>query len=156
MNEDYQTPRGPYHTEWQEVAEKKHSVLGIISTILAGVMFLGSVLSIILLVSAVGDYVALSEETPYTYDQLTDMLVIDGVTQEQADTFGAADLKFGLSVILAFVLGVGYLAGLILGIIGVCNANYKRLYSILGLVGNAVLPVFFFIVAIIIFSAPLM
>ncbi|UOE94830.1 hypothetical protein [Alkalihalobacillus sp. LMS39] len=156
MNEGYETPREPYRTEWQEVEEKKHSVLGILSTSLAGFMLFGSLIALGLLTSAVGDYVTLSEETSYSYEEIINMVLLDGFTQEQEEMFEMADMKFGFSVFFAFLLGFGYLAGLVLGIIGVCKREHKKIYPIIGLVVNVVLPILFFIVAYNNFFAPLM
>ncbi|MCD8501352.1 MAG: hypothetical protein LRY71_06265 [Bacillaceae bacterium] len=140
--------------EWPTSVEKRHSIPGILSSIIVLVMFLGSILSILLLSSAVGDYKELAEETYYTYDILIEEMHLDFATFEQEQKFDRADMKLGLSFLIGILTGLGYLAGFILGIVGLVIANKKKLFAILGLIFSIILPIAFFITGLVIFIWP--
>lgn len=134
---------------------KKHSIPGIISSIIVLVTLLGSIFSLMLLSSAVRDYKELAQETFYTYENLIEELNLDFATIEQQQKNDRAEVKLGVSFLMAILLAFGYFVAFILGIVGLVIANKKKVFSILGLIFSIVLPIIFFIVGLIMFFAPI-
>lgn len=132
--------------------KKKHSLLGIISTIIVGVMLIGSIVSIMIITSGVNDYKLLAELTPYTYDELIDIYWLDN--HEHQDMMDGADIKFGIAIIIGVAAGLGYFIGFILGLIGLVKSKDKKLFAILGLVLSLLLPIVFLITGLVILAAP--
>lgn len=161
MNNEYQSP---YHTPPEQQThtyyddlepKKKHSILGIISIIVVGVMLIGSIIALSIFVSAINDYKYLAEVTPYNYDELTDYINAEFANPEHSQMFESADMKFGLAFLLCIALGAGYLVALVLGIIGLTQRGTRKLFSVLGTVFSVVLPSLFFLITFIYFLAPL-
>jgi len=104
---------------------KKHSGLGIASFILALVALLTFILSFILILSS--------------FSSIPDFATQEELQQSIIDSNGAGfeGLVIG-SLIIFLSIGIAFI-GLVLGIIGACFKNRKKVFSIIGIVLNALI-----------------
>ncbi|MCD8501350.1 MAG: hypothetical protein LRY71_06250 [Bacillaceae bacterium] len=70
------------------------------------------------------------------------------VSSDLENVLGKGLLKIGVSIIGFFITCLGYFIGFILGIVGMCQKNKKKLYSLLGLSFSIAAPIFFVIIGI--------
>ncbi|WP_157184164.1 hypothetical protein [Evansella cellulosilytica] len=156
MNNEMQThnQQGFTSEHHEQGNQKKHSVLGIISFIIFGVMFLLAIVAVILVQSSINDYYTIADNTPYTFDELTEMMTLETAAPEYADLMDRADIRLGIAIMLAFGIAVGHVIGVVLGIIGVATAKGKKLFATLGLILNIVSPIVFFFIGLTLIMVP--
>ncbi|SFE51686.1 hypothetical protein SAMN04487969_103171 [Paenibacillus algorifonticola] len=122
----------------------KHSGLGIASFIMAIASIILGVISIIMFFAAIGS--AISTGNEYL---LEDPAYIEDMITGSAGSFMASGVAVVISVGITFV-------GLILGIIGACSKQRRKVFAIIGIILNGLGvmgTILFFVFAIAIFSA---
>lgn len=129
---------------------KKHSVFGIVSSVFVLITSIISVILLVIFLFGVNDLKGLFDEIGYTFEDIMidPETVIDNVylTSDQEEILIKGFMKMGVSYVIFIVTSVGYLVGLILGIIGVCDGNRKKLFAILGLILCVVSPLTVFLI----------
>lgn len=136
----------------QEEVVKKHSVVGIISSVFVLITMIVSMILFVVFLSGVNDLKEFFDETYYTFEDFMvdpDYFVYDvDVTYDQEKNLIGGFSKMGASFIIFILTSIGYFIGLILGIVGMCQKNRKKLYSILGLSFSITAPILFVIMAV--------
>ncbi|MFF2888399.1 hypothetical protein [Paenibacillus sp. NPDC057967] len=104
---------------------KKHSGLGISSFVLALVALLTFILAIILIASSLPEFMNMTSQ-----EELQQRIM-------DSNGEGFEGLVFG-SLVIFLAIGIAFI-GLVLGIIGACMRNRKKVFSIIGIVLNGLI-----------------
>lgn len=106
----------------------KHSGLGIASFIIALLAILAAIITLVLTVSFTADFI--------------DMGTLDPESLEAEIVEGGGAIGAVLAAGLLFIVSIGLsIIGLILGIVGAVMKNRKKVFSVLGIVLNALIAV---------------
>lgn len=131
-------------TPYQPSQPLKHSGLGIASFIMAIASILIGVISIIMFFTAIGSLISTGNEY-----LLEDTAYLEELIMGGASSFMASIVAVVVSVGITFV-------GLILGIIGACSKQRRKVFAVIGIILNGLGvmgTVVFFIFSIAVFSA---